>query len=135
MPHSLAMFDADLELKAAGLIAASVDGDILDLGEGFVEGNLIIDVSAVEVATGNEIYTISLEGSSVAAMTSLSVCLAKKVMGNLVVPMDNATGTGRFVIPFHNEENGVLNRYVRLSTLVAGTIATGINFAAYVTKR
>lgn len=128
-------YDNALLLKAAGLVAASADGTILDLGEGLFDGYLVLDVTAVEVATGDEIYTVSVEGSSVAAMTSLSCCLAKKVLGNLVVPMDNATGVGRFVVPFRNEDNGVLKRYIRLSTLVAGTIATGINFTAFLAKR
>lgn len=133
--YSQFTFDAATALKAAGLVAASTDGAILDLGEGLFDGFLVLDVSAVEVATGDEVYTVSVEGSSVAAMTSLSVCLAKKVLGNIVVPMDNATGVGRFVVPFRNEENGVLKRYIRLSTLVAGTIATGINFSAFLAKR
>jgi len=133
--YSQFQYDGDLLLKAAGLVAASADGSILDLGEGLVDGFLVLDVTAVEVASGNEIYTVSLEGSSVAAMTSLSVCLAKIVLGNLVVPMDGATGIGRFVVPFRNEQNGVLQRYVRLSTLVAGTIATGVNFTAFIAKR
>lgn len=131
--YSQFMFDAATELKAAGLVAASADGSILDLGAGMVDGYLVIDVSACEVATGDEIYTISLEGSNVAAMSSGSVCLAKKVFGNLVVPMDAAlSAAGRYVVPFRNEEGGTLYRYVRLSTLVAGTIATGINFAAFI---
>ena len=126
-------FDSGLVLKAAGLLAASADGTILDLGSGFVEGDVVIDLSACEIATGDEIYTVSLEGSNVAAMTSGSVCLGKKVFGNLVVPMDAAlSAAGRYVIPFRNEENGTLYRYVRLSTLVVGTIATGINFSAFI---
>lgn len=133
--YSMFTFDAATAMKAAGLVAASVDGAILDLGEGLFDGFLVLDVSAVEVASGDEIYTVSVEGSSVAAMTSQSVCLAKKVLGNLVVPMDNATGVGRFVVPFRNEENGVLKRYIRLSTVVAGTVATGINFSAFLAKR
>lgn len=134
--YSQFTYDADLSLKAAGLIAASTDGTILDLGAGFVEGDIVIDVSAIEVASGNEIYTFSLEGSNVAAMTSGSVCLAKKVFGNLVVPMDGAlSATGRYVLPFRNVENGVLFRYVRYSLLVAGTIATGINFSAFLANR
>lgn len=133
--YSMFTFDAATALKGAGLIAASADGAILDLGEGLFDGFLVLDVSAIEVASGDEIYTVSVEGSSVAAMTSLSVCLAKKVLGNLVVPMDNPTGIGRFVVPFRNEENGVLKRYIRLSTLVAGTVATGINFSAFLAKR
>ena len=134
--YSQFAYDDALEMKAAGLLAASADGDILDLGAGLVDGFLVIDMSACEVATGNEIYTVSLEGSTVAAMTSASVCLAKKVFGNLVVPMDAAlSAAGRYVIPFRNEEGGSTFRYVRLSTLIAGTIATGINFSAFITKR
>lgn len=128
-------YDNALSLKAAGLVAASADGTILDLGAGLVDGYLVIDASAIEIDSGNEIYTVSLEGSNVAAMTSGSVCLAKKVFGNLVVPMDAAlSAAGRYVVPFRNEEAGTNYRYVRLSTLVAGTIATGINFAAFIAK-
>lgn len=132
-PYSSYTFDTALVLKAAGLLAASADGTILDLGSGFVEGDVVIDLSACEIATGDEIYTVSIEASNVAAMTSGSVCLGKKVFGNLVVPMDAAlSASGRYVIPFRNEENGTLYRYVRLSTLVAGIIATGINFSAFI---
>jgi len=133
--HSNFIYDNGLLLKAAGLLAASADGTIIDLGAGFVKGNVVIDLSACEIATGDEIYTVSLEGSNVAAMTSGSACLAKKVFGNLVVPMDAAlSAAGRYVIPFRNEEGGTLYRYVRLSTLIAGTIATGINFSAFIAK-
>lgn len=134
--YSQYTYDTELSLKSAGLVAASADGSILDIGEGLVDGFLVIDVSAVEIASGDERYTISLEGSNVAAMDSGSVCLAKKVFGNLVVPMDAAlSASGRYVVPFRNEEGGTTFRYVRLSTLVAGTVATGINFAAFVAKR
>lgn len=134
--YSQYTYDDALELKAAGLIASSTDGSIIDLGEGLVDGFIVIDVTEVEIASGNEIYTISLEGSNVAAMSSGSVCLAKKVFGNLVVPMDAAlSAPGRYVVPFRNEEGGTTFRYVRLSTLVAGTIATGINFKAFLAKR
>lgn len=129
-------YDTSLVAKTAGLLAASADGTIIDLGDGLVDGFLVIDLTACEIASGNEIYTVSLEGSDVAAMDSGSVCLAKKVFGNLVVPMDAAlSASGRYVIPFTNEEGGETFRYVRLSTLVAGTIATGINFSAFLAKR
>ena len=128
--------DTDLVLKAAGLVASSADGSILDIGAGLVDGDIVIDMSACEIATGDEIYTISLEMSNVAAMTSGSSCAAKKVFGNLVVPMDAAlSAAGRYVVPFRNEEAGTVFRYVRLSTVVAGTIATGINFAAFIAKK
>lgn len=128
-------YDASLSLKAAGLVASTTtESTILDLGDGFVCGALVIDVSAVEVASTDEIYLICLEGSTVAAMTSGSVTLAQIEMGNATAPADADTGTGRFVVPFRNEQNGTIYRYVRIYTEVAGTIATGINFAAFIAK-
>lgn len=126
------LYDDASSLRDASLLAATAtETTILDLGAGLVNGNLVIDVSAIEVATGNEKYTIHLEGSNVAAMTSGSVTLANIPLGNATDPADAATGTGRFVVPFRNEQNGTNYRYVRIYTLVAGTIATGINFAAF----
>lgn len=134
--YSQYTYDNAMLIKAAGLVAATANGSIiLDLGDGLLDADLVIDMSACEIATGDEIYTVSVEGSNVAAMDSGSVCLAKKVFGNLVVPMDAAlSASGRYVVPFRNEEGGSLFRYIRLQIVVAGTIATGINFTAFVAK-
>lgn len=134
--YSMFQYDDELNLKDAGLIASTTTGTtILDLGAGIVDGFLVLDVSAVEVADGNEIYLICLEGSNVAAMSSGSVTLAQIEMGNATAPADADTSTGRFAIPFRNEQNGTVYRYVRIYTEVAGTVATGINFAAFIAKR
>lgn len=134
--YSMFQYDDDLSLKAAGLVATTTtETTIVDLGAGIVDGFLVLDVSAVEVADGSEIYLICLEGSNVAAMTSGSVTLAQIEMGNASAPADADTATGRFAIPFRNEQNGTVYRYVRIYTEVAGTVATGINFAAFVAKR
>lgn len=136
MQYSNRTYDQSLLLKAAGLIAASAAGStILDLGDGLTDAELVLDVSAVEVATGDEIYTIYVEGSNVAAMTSGSVALAQIEMGNASAPADADTGTGRFIVPFRNEQNGTLYRYIRVYTKVDGTIATGINYTAFVAKK
>lgn len=134
--YSMFQYDDDLSLKAAGLIATTTTGStILDLGAGIVDGFLVLDVSAVEVASNDEIYLVCLEGSNVAGMASGSVTLAQIEMGNSTAPADADTATGRFAIPFRNEQNGTVYRYVRLYTEVAGTVATGINFSAFVAKR
>ena len=128
-------YDNDLLLKSAGLVAATANGStIIDLGPGLFEGELVIDVSAVEVANGDEIYDISLEGGNAAALDSGSVQLVTKSLGNAKAPRDAATSTGRFVVPFRNEENGTTYRYARIQTTVAGTVATGINFSAWIAK-
>lgn len=135
--YSQVTYDAALSLKAAGLVASTTtESTILNLGPGLVEGYLVLDVSAVEVASTDEIYLICLEGSNVAAMSSGSVCLAQIEMGNATAPADADTGTGRFLVPFRNEQNGTLYSYVRIYTEVAGNIAGGggINFAAFIAK-
>ena len=133
--HQRFTYDAALSLKAEGLVAAAAaESTILDLGAGLVDANLVIDVFALEVATGDEIYTVCLEGSNVAAMISGSVNLAMLEMGNAAAPADADTATGRFVVPFRNEQNGTVYRYVRLYTRVAGTVATGINYRAFIAK-
>lgn len=124
----------ELEASAAHTTAQTdVSTTILDLGAGFFKGNLVIDVSALDVASTDEYYTISLEGSNVAAMSSGSVELALIRLGNNIAPNDADTTTGRFVVPFRNEQNGTLYRYVRLSTKVEGTTPS-ITFSAFIAK-
>lgn len=134
--YSRFTYDNATLLKAAGLVAASAAGSvILDLGDALMDGLLVIDVTALEVASGDEIYTVALEGSNIAAMTSGSVTLAEKQLGNVPAPADADTALGRHVIPFRNELAGTLYRYVRIFTTVAGAIATGINYSAFLAKR
>ena len=133
--YSQFTYDNALSLKAAGAVTTTTtESTILDLGAGLVDGYLVLDVSAVEVASTDEIYLICLEGSNVAAMTSGSVSLAEIEMGNATAPADADTSIGRFVVPFRNEQNGTTYRYVRIYTEVAGAIAAGINFAAFIAK-
>lgn len=139
-------FDKNLQMKDAGLVAADaawqVSGadKILDVGTGNFCGHCIIDVSALEVATGDERYTFLIQGSSSATFASDIVILAAlpvgdgstigTAFGSSGVDVDDTTG--RYVLPFTNERNNTRYRYIRGFTDVAGTIATGVNFTAYV---
>ncbi len=141
-------FDAELEMKDAGLVAAdaawTVDSAaaVIDVGTGRFEGKVIVDVSALEIATGDERYSLILQGSSSSTFASDIVILAclpvgdgstiGTAFGGSGVDVDDTTG--RYEIPFSNERNNIYYRYVRGWTDVAGTIATGINFSAYMAK-
>lgn len=135
--YSRFTYDDDLSLKSAGLVGSTTtESTILNLGSGLVDGHLVLDVSAVEVASTDEIYLIVLEGSTVEGMASGSVSLATIEMGNATAPADADTGTGRFAVPFRNEQNGTIYPFVRIYTEVAGTIDSGgINYAAFIAKR
>lgn len=137
-PHGT--FDADLEFKDAGLVAASAAAQvdaaakIVDMGTGLFEGKMIIDVSAIEIDTNDEVYNICVQLSSSATFASTIVCAAKLELGaNEVLNGDQDSTTGRYKLYFDNEYDGTYYRYARVYTVVAGTIATGINYTAWAT--
>lgn len=135
-------YDSELALKAAGVIGASAAvATIVDAGDGEFKGDIVIDVTALEIASNDEIYDIVLQGSSDSdfgtdtniediAQISLGCAETKRTDSN----KDDATG--RYTIPFSNWRNGTKLRYLRLYTVVAGTIASGggINYSAFIGK-
>ena len=136
------MIDNDFILKDAGLVkidaAGTVGGEavIADLGAGLVEGNMVVDVSAIEVADNDEIYKISLQGSTSAAFASGIVDLAILELGAAEVTGGDAdSAIGRYILPFRTEKNGTVYQYVRAYCDVDGTLAAGINFTAHLTKK
>lgn len=133
-------FDANLQLKDAGLIAAdaaaqvSSANKILDLGTGYVSGDVVIDVTAIEIASNDERYDIGVQLSNSATFASGVVQGPVLPLGALetLIGADTDSSTGRYVLPFTNrgvDEN--IYRYMRLYINVSGTIATGINFSAF----
>lgn len=135
--------DTSLRLHDGTLIAADGvgSGGILDLGANSeVTGLIVIDATAVEVASGDEHYTVMLELSSSASFGSDIHPVQAIGLGNNGIAdslLDNASadrGVGRYTLPFSNVVNGVAYRYCRLYVHVVGTIATGVAFTAYITK-
>lgn len=136
-------FDADLEFKDAGLVAASAAATVdsaaavIDVGTGLFKGCMIIDVTALDIDGNNEIYDIIVQGSTVAAFATAGSIVelaalnlsAKEVKRS---DSDKDDAVGRFKIYFDNENNGTEYRYLRVYTVCAGAgISTGINYSAY----
>lgn len=135
------VYDSLGQLKDAGLIAASAAATvssvakILDLGaSSYIEGVVVIDVTAIEVATGNERYEIEWQLSSVSDFSTAALVFnaATLNLGDSSVNGSGAdSGIGRYTLFVSNEFAGTVYRYARLYTRVAGTIATGINYSAF----
>ncbi len=130
-------FDYATRLKDAGLVAASAAATVdavaqqLDLGAARVDARVIVDISAIEVATGDEKYEIEVQVSNTSGFGAGIFVAALLRLGDSSVSFESAdTAVGRREIAFTNEINGVTYRYVRLFTRIAGTIATGINYTA-----
>lgn len=150
------MYDAGTLLKDAGLVAASAAAQVaaaaqvLDLAgdsgsiagfnqpeQPFMECELVIDVTAIEIASNDEKYVIHFQGStsptfasSIANLASLELSAAAVAAGGGTV----AGAIGRYLMAVRNERNGTIYRYVRLYTTATGTIATGINYTARLSK-
>lgn len=134
-------FDANLEFKDAGLVAASAAAQVdsaakyVDVGTGLFKGCMIIDVSALEIASNDEIYDIVIQGSPDTDFTAATLCeLAQLNLSASEVKRtdcDKDDSTGRYKLYFDNENDGTYYRYLRLYTVVAGSVATGINYTAY----
>lgn len=135
-------FDSDLEFKDAGLVAASAAAQVdsaarvIDVGDGLFRGCMIIDVSALEIASNNEIYDIVIQGSSdedfgtdtnIVELAALNLSAAEEKRTDC----NKDDSAGRYKIYFDNENDGVYYRYLRVYTAVAGDVATGINYTAY----
>lgn len=134
-------FDAEMEFKDAGLVAASaaatVDSAaaIIDVGTGHFRAMMVIDVSAIEIASNDEIYEICVQLSSSSTFASTIETAAKLELGaNEVLLGDQDSTTGRYKLMWDNEFDGTYYRYARVYTKVSGTIATGINYTAWSTK-
>ena len=127
------------QLKDAGLVAATAAAQvggaarILDLGAGRIDARVIVDMTAVEVDTGNEGYKIWAEVSSSPTFATDVWIAGGLSVGDSSVSLEtvDTTATGRRELHFTNEINGVSYRYCRLYTVVIGTVATGINYTAW----
>jgi hypothetical protein len=135
-------FDANLEFKDAGAVAASaaatVDSaaKVVNVGSGLFKGCMILDVTALDIDGNNEIYDIIVQGSPVEAFTAAGVVeLAALNLSPKEVKRsdsDKDDDVGRYKIYFDNENNGTFYPYLRIYTVVAGAgVSTGIDYSAY----
>lgn len=134
-------YDNALLLKDAGLVAASAAATVagsakfLDLGVGRVDSRVILDVTAIEVDTGDEKYLIKLEASNDNTFATGKVVLAERALGIAALIGASAnSAAGRYEMPFTNDLDGTVYEFVRIFTTIVGTIATGVNFTAYLAK-
>lgn len=145
-------FDDSLELKDAGLIGAdenctqvSSSDAIIDLGDGRMVGTLVLNVTACEVDSGNEVYKVCQMFSNSATHASGVVAGPTFLLGDAAgiaailnaptIDPDTDNGVGRYELPITNVYCGVSYRYMLLSVEVSGTIGSGgVNFTAYVAK-
>jgi len=138
--YSQRTYDNALLIRALGaaITATETGSVILDIGAGLADGDLVIDYSALDAATGDEAYHFMLEGSPDATFGTAGniMVVAQLLVGGATATAPNGAAdaaAGRLLVPFRNERNGTIYRYLRLYTKLAGT-SPSIIFQAFLAK-
>lgn len=133
------MFDTKLLLKDTGAVTTSGYGtvdasaQVVNLGSGLVRGNLIIDISSIDIQTGDELYELHLIGGNDESF-SREVSLCSKELGHNSQLQGNLDSKiSRAIMPFQNEERGVIYPYVRVRHVLSGATPS-INYTARLEK-
>lgn len=145
--HNL-LLDGATQLKDAGLVAADAAATVggsaafFDCGaaNAYARFAIVIDWTACEVATGDEVYAIKVQGAT-ATTFSTAYVLTERRFGDSSVsfqPVDTPP-SGRVVLYCDNVAHTsasdgnaqIACRYIRIYTDVGGTIASGMNFTAW----
>ena len=124
------MYDVKTVLKAAGAVTSSGDGTGFEVGSGKITARMVVDVSAIEIASDDEVYELHLIGGDDASFTNNTslACLELGAAGGIEGNVDSEVG--RYELLVTNEKGGVIYPHVRIRYVISGTISTGINFAA-----
>jgi len=134
-------YDVSWQLKAAGAITSSaavativdtLNGATLNSGVEVprLDGIVVIDVTAIDIASTNETYDIIVQVSNSSTFASTVNNRTALKLGIGVAGQSAGDVIGRYELPFDNCINEVNFRYVRLYTLVGGTTPS-INYKAF----
>jgi hypothetical protein len=134
-------FDSTLLFKDAGAVTAdgaaqvAAAARVVDVGANSrFDGTMMVNVSALDVTSGDERYVVNVQGSNAADFSAGVVNLGSLQLGDSTTTLESVDSvTGLYELPFTNEKGGVKYRYLRIYVDVAGTTPS-INFTAYAVK-
>jgi hypothetical protein len=122
------MFDTDYKLEdgaaaktASGYGEVDSSSKVANLGSGLIRGNVIVDVFQMALTDNDELYQIHLMGGGDTSFTkevslaTLELGVRERIEGN------QDSKSGRHILPFENEKNGVTFPYVRVRHVIGGT--------------
>lgn len=118
--------DSAMELESSITKSATYAGTAYDCGAGYAPGGVgqpmaaVIDISSIEVDSGNESYAFVLTecATSGGSYTACGPTVTLTASGSTAV-------AGVITVP-----GFVSSRYLKLSLTISGTIATGVTYSA-----
>ena len=129
-----------LILKAKGTVATSMVGEspigtdkYIDTGGGRTRGDVVYNVYAIgSTLATNTLFALRLQGSKNSSFTTgvdlviTELGKANVLTGNSSLATNDVFGVGRYIVPFTNDFDDTVYRYLRHYVTVANTLASGV---------
>lgn len=131
-------YDNEMLLKDAGAVAASAAGTVggaakvVDLGPGRVDAVAVVDVTAIDVTTGDEAYRLAIQGSNDGFATKVNLGILH-IGSDSVIDESADSKVGVYELPFTNERLGTIYQQIRLYDTIVGTTPS-LNCTVHVEK-
>ena len=136
-----------LVLKAKGTVATSMVGEdplgtdtYYDTGGGRTRGDVVINVYAIgSTLATNTLFALRLQGSKNSAFTTgcdlvvTELGKANMLTGNSSLATNTVFGTGRYIVPFTNDFDGTVYRYLRHYVTVACSYKSSVGTSTVTT--
>lgn len=130
---NLMQFCSAQTLTATGYL--NDENAVVDLGAGRFTGMLALDISALDVSSGDEKYGICLFGSNdnafgngnvdLLAYHDLAAASSGRIVATILAASPTVPAAGRagsiIALPFTNYMQGFVYRYAKLYAVIAGT--------------
>lgn len=125
---------AAVTADGAGQVASAAR--IHDVGQARFEAVMLVDVTALDIVSNDERYIVLVQGSSSPTFASNIENLVAIELGATEVRAGGAKDStvGRYELPFCNEQDNEIYRYLRVYVDVAGTTPS-LTFKAWASTK
>jgi len=132
--------DELLVLKAKGTVATSMVGEnpvgtdtYVDVGEGRTRGDVVYNVYGASYVSGGTKITFRLQGSKNAAFSTINDLQILELGDSTRISGGSDLTVGRYILPFTNDLDGTVYRYLRHYTTMASS-GTGWQYECYLSE-
>ena len=130
-----------LVLKAKGTVATSMVGEdpvgtdkYYDTGGGHTKGDVVINVYAVPNILASTKFTMRLTGGRNTSFSTLADLVILELGDATQITSALDLGVGRYIVPFSNDLDSTVYRYLRHYLTIGGTVGTGIQYECYLSQ-
>ena len=135
------ILDDLLILKAKGTVATSMVGEdpvgtdkSYDTGGGHTKGDVVVQVYAVPNILASTKITMRLQGGRNSSFSTINDLQILELGDSTQISGGSDLTTGRYVLPFSNDLDGTVYRYLRHYITCGGTCGTGIQYECYLSN-